>query len=116
MSVARASSIIFFSLLLGAICLAYVGVEHPSYLDSMLDTASDFKTWLLAHSGLEAKYNVWVKFLVQEQQFVFMFFVIVVRIALLLVFQGAPALFRWLWDVPAQKESAQKEPPQNVNV
>jgi hypothetical protein len=99
----RAGGIIFFSLLLGALALAYVGVEHPGYLDVMLDTASEFKTWLLAHSALETKYNVWVKFLIQEQQFVFMFFVIVMRLLLLLVFSGGAALFRWLWDVPAER-------------
>ena len=104
-SIFRAGGIIFLSLVLGAACLAYVGVEHPSYLDSMLDQASDFKTWLLAHSGLEAKYNVWVKFLVQEQQFVFMFFVILMRIFLLMLFSGVPALVRWLWDVPAGRNA-----------
>lgn len=97
----RAGGIIFLSLLLGALALAYVGVEHPSYLDVMLDAASDFKAWLLAHSALETKYNVWVKFLIQEQQFVFMFFVILMRLLLLLVFSGGAALFRWLWNVPA---------------
>lgn len=99
-SIARAGSVIFLSLLMGAVALAYVGVEHPEYLDSMLDTASDFKTWLLAHSGLESKYNVWVKFLVQEQQFVFMFFVIVMRVLLLLLVALASGLYRWLWDIP----------------
>jgi len=99
-SIVRAGGVIFLSLLLGAIALAYVGVEHPGYLDSMLDRASDFKTWLLAHSGLEAKYNVWVKFLVQEQQFVFMFFVILMRLLLLLIVALASGLYRWLWDIP----------------
>ena len=96
----RAGGMIFLSLLLGALALAYVGVEHPSYLDVMLDAASDFKAWLLAHSALETKYNVWVKFLIQEQQFVFMFFVIVMRLVLLFVFAGIPALYHWLWKVP----------------
>lgn len=100
-SVIRAGGIIFLSMLLGAIALGYVGVEHPDYLDSMLDHASDFKTWLLAHSGLESKYNVWVKFLVQEQQFVFMFFVIVMRLLLLLLVALATSLYHWLWDMPA---------------
>ena len=99
-SIVRAGGVIFLSLLLGAIALAYVGVEHPGYLDSMLDRASDFKSWLLAHSGLEAKYNVWVKFLVQEQQFVFMFFVIVMRLLLLLIVAATSFVYRWLWDVP----------------
>lgn len=99
-SIFRAGGIIFLSLLLGAIALAYVGVEYPGTLDSMLDRASDFKTWLLSHSGLQAKYNVWVKFLVQEQQFVFMFFVILMRLILLLIVALASGLYRWLWDVP----------------
>jgi len=97
-SIARAGGIIFLSLLLGALALAYVGVEYPAVFDEMLDRASDFKTWLLSHSGLEAKYNVWVKFLVQEQQFVFMFFVIVMRLVLLLLAALASGLYRWLWD------------------
>lgn len=99
-SIARAGSVIFFSLLMGALALAYVGVEHPEALNTMLDRASDFKTWLLLHVGLEAKYNVWVKFLVQEQQFVFMFFVIVMRLILLLIFAFASFVYRWLWDLP----------------
>ena len=99
-SITRAGGIIFLSLLMGAIALAIVGVEYPATLDYMLDQASDFKTWLLAHSTLETKYNVWVKFLVQEQQFVFMFFVIVMRLALLLLFSLFTGLYRWLWDMP----------------
>lgn len=99
-SIVRAGGIIFLSLLLGAVALAYVGVNYPDALDSMLDRASDFKTWLLAHSGLESKYNVWVKFLVQEQQFVFMFFVILMRLLLLLIFSIGSGLYRWLWDLP----------------
>jgi hypothetical protein len=101
LAIFRAGGIIFLSLLLGALALAYVGVEHPTWLDAMLDRASDFKTWLLAHSALETKYNVWVKFLIQEQQFVFMFFVIAMRLALLVVFGLLSALGRWLFDLPA---------------
>lgn len=103
LAIFRAGGVIFLSLVLGALALAYVGVEHPTWLDAMLDHASDFKTWLLAQSTLETKYNVWVKFLIQEQQFVFMFFVIVMRLALLIVFAMAEGLYRWLWDVPAER-------------
>lgn len=101
-SIARAGGIIFLSLLLGAMAVAFVGVEYPTYLDAMLDQASDFKTWLLANSGLEAKYNVWVKFLIQEQQFVFMFFVILMRVLLLLIAALFGGLYRWLWDMPSR--------------
>ena len=99
-SILRAGSVIFFSLLLGAIALAFVGVEYPGILNSMLDQASDFKTFLVAHSGLEDKYNVWVKFLIQDQQFVFMFFVILMRLLLLLLFAFFTSIYRWLWDMP----------------
>ena len=95
-SIFRAGGIIFLSLLLAAAALAVVGIEFPETLNTMIDFASDFKTWILAHTGLEAKYNVWVKFLIQEQQFVFMFFVVIMRIVLLLILEGVPAFVRWL--------------------
>ncbi|MGI9426148.1 MAG: hypothetical protein ACR2PA_23425 [Hyphomicrobiaceae bacterium] len=99
----RAGGIIFLSLLLGALAMVYVGIEHPIALEGMLIQASHFKEALTdtSNTGLDVRYNVWVKFLLQEQQFVFMFFVIVMRIILLLVFSGIPSLYRWLWSVPA---------------
>ncbi len=102
MIVLRAGGIIFLSLVLAAIALVYVGIEHPEALEGMLVQASHFKEALTdsRNTGLDVRYNVWVKFLLQEQQFVFMFFVIVMRIVLLLVFTGIPALYHWLWDVP----------------
>lgn len=92
----RAGSIIFFSMFLAAIALVYVGVEHPTMLEGMLVEASHVKEWLTnsANTGLNVRYNVWVKFLIQEQQFVFMFFVIVMRIALLLFFTAIQFLWR----------------------
>ncbi|MAI44485.1 MAG: hypothetical protein CBC34_001030 [Hyphomicrobiaceae bacterium TMED74] len=100
----RAGSVIFFSLLLGALAMVYVGIEHPTTLESMLVQAGHFKSSLTdtANTGLDPSYNVWFKFLIQEQQFVFMFFVIVMRMVLLLVFAGIPALYRWLWSVPGK--------------
>ena len=100
--VLRAGGIIFLSLVLAAVALVYVGIEHPSALEGMLVQASHFKEALTdtSNTGLDVRYNVWVKFLLQEQQFVFMFFVIIMRIALLLIFTGIPALYHWLWNVP----------------
>ena len=65
-------------------------------LEGMLVEASQVKEWLTnsANTGLDVRYNVWVKFLIQEQQFVFMFFVIVMRIALLLFFTAIQFLWR----------------------
>lgn len=101
MVVLRASGIIFLSLVLAAIALVYVGIEHPSALEGMLTQASHFKEALTNtnNTGLDVRYNVWVKFLLQEQQFVFMFFVIVMRILLLVIFTGIPVLYHWLWGI-----------------
>lgn len=94
--VLRAGSTIFLSMFLAAIALVYVGVEHPTMLEGMLVEASHVKDWLTnsANTGLDVRYNVWVKFLIQEQQFVFMFFVILMRIVLLLFFTGIQFLWR----------------------
>jgi hypothetical protein len=103
--VLRASAVIFLSLILAAVALVYVGIEYPQALDGMLVRASMTKDWLTdTHvTGLDVRYNVWVKFLLQEQQFVFMFFVVVMRIALLLLFSGASAIYRRIR--PAQTRS-----------
>lgn len=100
----RAGSVIFLSLILAALALVYVGIEQPQLLEGMLVRASVVKEWLTDthNTGLDVRYNVWVKFLLQEQQFVFMFFVVVMRIALLLLFQIGAVLYRLIWPVEAQ--------------
>ncbi|MGI9523911.1 MAG: hypothetical protein ACR2PG_19940 [Hyphomicrobiaceae bacterium] len=102
LTVLRAGGVIFMSLVLAAVALVYVGIEHPSALEGMLVHASQFKEVLTdtSYTGLDVRYNVWVKFLLQEQQFVFMFFVIVMRIVLLLIFTGVPAFCGWILSVP----------------
>jgi len=100
----RAGSVIFLSLILASVALVYVGIEYPSALNSMLVRASVVKDYITntANTGLDVRYNVWVKFLIQEQQFVFMFFVIIMRIVLLLFFSGLTALYRLIWPVSAR--------------
>ena len=76
-----ATSTIFLSLLIGAVALAFTAVQFPGFFDSLLDGGS----WLenqIGSTPLEAKYNVWVKFLISQDQIVFMGFVIVSRIVL----------------------------------
>ncbi len=82
---ARATSTIFFSLLLGALALAYVAVSFPEFMESLLAIGQGVKTYLTS-MGIPSKYNVWVKFLLGEQQLVYMGFVIVMRIAVALLF------------------------------
>lgn len=72
---------IFFSLLLGAVALAFVAVQWPDAMVDLLNFATGVKDHL-TNTGLASKYNVWIKFLIQEQQLVFMGFVIVTRILL----------------------------------
>ena len=90
--VIAATASIFFSLILGAAALAAVAVIVPGTMESLLDSAS----WVrdqLTNTGLAPKYNVWVKFLIADQQLVFMGFVIVMRILLALLFAAGSSLF-----------------------
>jgi len=79
--VLAATSNIFFSLLLGAVALAVVAVQWPGVMEDIINVAANLKEHL-TNTGLASKYNVWIKFLLQEQQLVFMGFVIVTRIVL----------------------------------
>ena len=82
--VLAAAGNIFFSLLLGAVALAFVAVQWPEMLEGILNVATGVKEHL-TNTGLASKYNVWIKFLLGEQQLVFMGFVIVTRIILALL-------------------------------
>ncbi len=79
--VLAAAGNIFFSLLLGAVALAFVAVQWPEVMEQILTLAAGLKEHL-TNTPLASKYNVWIKFLLQEQQLVFMGFVIVTRILL----------------------------------
>lgn len=68
-------------MLLGAIAMAIVAVNWPETMEAILNMATGVKEYL-TNTGLASKYNVWVKFLIQEQQLVFMGFVIFTRILL----------------------------------
>jgi hypothetical protein len=75
---------IIFSLVLGAIALAFVGIHYPETLDQIITVASSVKGYIV-NTNLPPKYNVWVRLLLEEKQLVFMFFTILVRIALAIV-------------------------------
>lgn len=79
-----ASANIFFSLILGAMALVFVSIQFPQLFAMVLD----FAGWLkdrLTHTGLDIKYNNWVRFLIGEEQLTFMFFVVTTRILLALI-------------------------------
>lgn len=85
MGVLRATSTIFLSVILGALVFAYMAVQFPDAMESVFGAAG-YVRGLLVDSGLvPAKYNVWVMFLVAEQQLVFLGFVILMRILMAMV-------------------------------
>ncbi len=85
---------IFVALVLGAIALAFVGYNYPEVLSMMLDWARQTKE-AITSTGLEEKYNIWLKLLLEERQLLFMFFTIMARIVLSLIGGLFAALFGW---------------------
>ena len=81
----RALSTIFFSLLLGAIALALCAIYFPETLEEIQIQADHLRKNILyslsTHFGTTSSVNVWLRFLLQDQQLVFMGFVIVARVA-----------------------------------
>lgn len=72
---------IIVSLILGAVALAFVGINYPETLDQIINLATSAKGYIV-NTALPPKYNVWVRLMLEEKQLVFMFFTIVVRIAI----------------------------------
>ena len=89
--VLAATANIFFSVVLGAIALALVAVESPNTMDMFLGWGSWVRDQVTT-TNLEPKYNIWVKFLIADQQLVFLGFVIVTRIILSVITTGAARL------------------------
>jgi hypothetical protein len=75
---------IAFSLVLGAVLMAFTAIYAPDTLSSMMDGARWLKE-VITNTGLAAKYNVWLRFLLDENQLVLMFFTIIARIILAIV-------------------------------
>lgn len=75
---------IVFSLILGALLMAFTAIYAPETLSMMLDWARNFKA-LITGTGLDAKYNIWLQLLLEERQLLLMFFTIIARIILAIV-------------------------------
>jgi len=85
MGVLRATATIFLSVILGALVFAYMAVQFPDAMESVF-AAAGYVRGLMVDSGLvPPRYNVWVMFLVAEQQLVFLGFVILMRILMAMV-------------------------------
>lgn len=86
---------IFFSLLFGAVALALCALYAPETLEALQIQANFFKDDILVimtSLGTTANVNVWIRFLVQDEQLVFMGFVIVMRVLIALMFWGVNSL------------------------
>ncbi len=69
------------SLVLGALMMAFTAIYAPDTLSVMMDGARGGKE-VITGTGLAAKYNVWLRFLLDENQLLLMFFTIFARILL----------------------------------
>lgn len=72
---------LFFSLVLGALALAFVGYNSPETLSVMIGWARELKV-LITSTGIDPKYNIWLELLLEERQLLFMMFTIAARIAI----------------------------------
>jgi hypothetical protein len=90
-NIALATSNIFLSLVLGAIALVFVSIQFPEMFAMILDGAA----WMedqIGNTGLDVKYNNWVRFLIGDEQLTFMFFTIIMRVIMALGVTGVRAM------------------------
>ena len=80
-NILSATFTIFFSVILGAVALAFVAVQFPEVLQTLLNIAGSVEDQITG-TGLDPTYNVWIEFLIDQRQIVFLAFVIVIRIIL----------------------------------
>ena len=78
---------IFLSLIFGAIALVFIAIQFPGIFEMLLDGAGWIENQITT-TGLDPAYNNWVRFLIRDEQLVFLGFVIVMRVVLALVIGG----------------------------
>lgn len=85
------------SLIIAAMIIGYLAINSAGTLGACLDTATAVKGWLTntTNTGMPAEYNIWLQFFIHEQQLVFMFFVIIVRMVLAMLWWGVDRAFGW---------------------
>ena len=89
---------VLFSLVLGALALAFCWIYLPEFTLSLFKYASMFREWIF-NQGMAAKYEVMLRALIDDRQVVYMGFVLVSRflVSLLLAFTY------WLFGGRAQR-------------
>jgi len=76
---------------LGAVALAFVAVQYPGVLQTLLNVAGSVEDQITG-TGLDPTYNVWIEFLIDQRQIVFLAFVIVTRIILATIVSAASSM------------------------
>jgi len=79
--VVLATTNILASLVFGALAMGFVWYLSPDTIQTLFQTASSFKGWVVSR-GLSSSYNNFLWFLIEEKQLVFMGFVMATRIVL----------------------------------
>ncbi len=104
----RAVLNIFFSLLLGVLAFALCVLYQPDFVQMLQEQAGDFKVVILdmlRDMGFETQVRVLTSFVLQDEQFVLMFFVIVTRVVIFF----ALAFLTWLLGGAFQVEEEVRE-------
>ena len=83
---------VFFSLILGALALAFCWIYFPEFTLALFKYASSLREWIFSQ-GMSAKYEVMVRALVDDRQIVYMGFVLLTRVAVSLLL----AFMYWLF-------------------
>lgn len=86
---------LIFAFFLGAVVLAITFIQFPGVFEHILNYAAVVKSSLISmvpFSEDTKQYKNFMRFIVEETQLVFMFFVIVARIILSLIMWGVSSL------------------------
>ncbi len=91
-NITLATTNIFFSIILGAIFFVLCGLNFPHMVSIIQDGASGLVD-IITNIGIPVEYNIWVKFVLQDQTFVLMFFIILARVVLAILGSIFSSLF-----------------------
>ena len=89
LNVIRAGGNIIASLVLGAVLLAFVGVNFPATFEVMIGWATGLKAAIVG-TGLDPRYNNWIRLMLEERQLLFMFFTVAARVVMALIWWLLP--------------------------
>lgn len=92
--IVTASTNIFLAFLIGAFAFVYCGLNFPEFFQILKSGARVIKDFITDDIGLSTQAKLLLDFVIQELQFVFMFFVILSRIAIATVAWWFNSLFK----------------------